>query len=118
MSKRNPYKALLKNQKEITQEYKKLVERLNERCEVLTVVAKEFHWMARRYADGRRTYATGLFNEMVRDILRLGISLQGHDGIIWARDGQGRLYDHLSPREAEVGTAEARGVYQLGGQSL
>lgn len=72
--------------------------------------------MARRYADGRSTYATSSFNQVVRDVLRLGIKLNGNDGTIWAKDGQGRLYDHLSPREAEDGTAEALGIMGTGGQ--
>lgn len=91
------------------------VYRLQLRCAILEAAVKELHWMARRYADGRSTYATSSFNQAVRDILRLGIKLHGNDGIIWARDGQGRLYDNLSPREAEPGTAEALGIMGTGG---
>ena len=67
---------------------------------ILTSAVKELHWMARRYADNRYTYATSSFNSVTRTLLALGIKLDGSDGIIWARDGQGRFYDHLSSREA------------------
>lgn len=103
-------KTLLIKQKEITREYKELCERLSQRCEVLTYAAKELHWMARRYADNRSSYATSEFNRVTRDLLSLDIKLNGNDGIIWARDRQGRLYDHLSLREAQEGTAEALGI--------
>lgn len=87
---------------------------LERKVEILTAVVKEFHWRARRYADGRSTYATSSFNQAVRDVLQLGIKLHGNDRIIWARDGQGRDYDHLSPREAEPGTVEALGICGTG----
>jgi hypothetical protein len=92
--------------------------RLQLRTAVLEGAVKELHWMARRYADGRSTYATSSFNQVVRDILRLGLKLHGNDGIIWARDAQGRLYDHLTPEEATPGTANALGICGTGGQIL
>lgn len=36
----------------------------------------EIHWMARRYADGRSTYATGMLNDATRQLLRLGVGLK------------------------------------------
>lgn len=74
-------------------------------CECL----KEIMWMARRYADGRQTYAVGIYNEVVRKCLRLGIKLDPKDGIIWARDGGGRDFDGLTDKQVTEGTEEALG---------
>ncbi len=65
----------------------------------------EFHWMAQRYADGRMTYVTSLFNEVVRKLLAANIPLQ-HLGVgsnLFARDGMGRAYDGLTDEEAADG---------------
>lgn len=72
--------------------------------EKLRQIAADLHWMARRYADGRQTYATGMFNDATRELLRMGVHLSpGADGTIWARDAGGRAYDHLTPEEAAMG---------------
>ena len=64
----------------------------------------DLHWMARRYADGRQSYAPGLFNEHTREAIRLGVELNPTaDGTVWARDGDGRACDHLTDVEAEMG---------------
>lgn len=53
-------------------------------------ILKDFHWMARRYVDGRSTYATSLFNEHVRALIKMGIELNTTgDNTVWARDGGG-----------------------------
>ena len=68
----------------------------------LVDIAQTFHWMARRYADGRMSYATSLFNECVRSLLAMGIELNPtQDGTIWARDSMGRAYDKLTDEEAQ-----------------
>lgn len=62
--------------------------------------------MARRYADGRATYATTSFNHATRTLLSMGIDLGETirtDGTIWARDGHGRAYDGLTDEEAALG---------------
>lgn len=71
----------------------------------LRAIAGDLHWMARRYVDGRMTYAVGLFNGHVRDLLRLGVRLIATaDGTIWARDGSGnREMDGLNDGEAAMG---------------
>lgn len=72
---------------------------------------KTLHWMARRYADGRQSYATSLFNNITRKLLKAGYTLNATaDEIIWARDFQGRNYDGLTDAEAQPGTPEAKGV--------
>lgn len=70
----------------------------------LRAIARDLHWMARRYADGRMTYAASTVNEHTRTLLALGVKLNPTgDGTIWARDGMGRAYDHLSDEEAAQG---------------
>ena len=62
---------------------------------------RDLHWMARRYADGRCSYAPGMFNDRVRDLLAAGFEL-GQP--LFARDGMGRAFDGLT--EDEVSAAE------------
>lgn len=65
---------------------------------------QEIFWMARRYADGRMTYAASTYNDAVRKALSVGITLPLlGDGTVWARDGHGRQCDHLSDDEAAMG---------------
>lgn len=86
------------------------VKQLQAENESLREIVVDFHWMARRYADGSRTYATSMFNERTRQILRIGVKLNPScDQIIWARDGMGRGFDELTDAEATPGTPEARG---------
>jgi hypothetical protein len=67
--------------------------------------------MARRYADGRATYATSFFNDLTRELLRMGVKLCDRDNIIWVRDAGGRQYDGLTKEEAVEGTPEAKGLH-------
>lgn len=84
---------------------------LAENADLRTIVG-DLHWMARRYADSRRSYAAPLFNHATRTLLRLGVKLDPTtDGIVWARDGLGRGFDGLSDAEATPGTPEARGEH-------
>ena len=79
---------------------------LKARCLALESIIKDIHWMARRYADGRSTYATGMFNDATRLALRLGLDLRtarSADKTVFARDGMGRAYDGLTEEEAEEG---------------
>ena len=65
---------------------------------------REIAWMARRYADGRMTYAASTYNDAVRAVLALGIELPVNaDGTVWARDGMGRAFDRLTDEEAAQG---------------
>lgn len=79
------------------------VERENVR---MRVIARDLHWMARRYCDGCMSYVTSLFNQHTRDLLEMGVRLEvtaDADGTIWARDGMGRKFDHLTDEEAALG---------------
>ena len=53
----------------------------------LKQICKDLQWMARRYADGRSTYAVGLVNDCTKTLLVLGVDLFEGDGALWARDG-------------------------------
>lgn len=44
-------------------------------------------WMARRYADGRSTYAPGTVNKCIDLALELGIELDGPPEEMYAKDG-------------------------------
>lgn len=60
----------------------------------------DLHWMARRYADGRQSYATSLFNDIARRLIAAGIKLNQCDGTLFARDAMGRGFDGLTDEEA------------------
>ena len=72
---------------------------------MLRRIVGDLHWMARRYADGRATYVTWMFNEATRVLLKLDVDLKMFDvdGTIWARDHHGRTYDGLNDEEAALG---------------
>jgi hypothetical protein len=77
---------------------------LNWRCSQLMRIAIDLHWMARRYADGRCTYAPGMVNNAVRTLLMFGAELNiSGDQTPWARDGMGPGYSGLSKEEYELG---------------
>lgn len=59
--------------------------------------------LARRYADGRRTYVTGELNDLTRHLMRHGVSFPTPDGTPWARDGMGHRYCNLTPEEFALG---------------
>lgn len=69
--------------------------------------ARTLHWMARRYADGRQTYAAMTFNKVTRPLLAAGVVRRPEDhpdGTVWARDGSGnRQCDGLTAVEAALG---------------
>lgn len=69
--------------------------------------------MARRYADNSSTYSTSMMNNATRDIIRLGMNVKPDpiNNSIWAKDGMGRNFDHLSSEEAIDGSDEAKGIH-------
>lgn len=73
-------------------------------------IIQDLIWMARRYADGRSTYAPGIVNDATRWMLANELHVNpGAEGIIWARDGGGRKFDGLTDAQATEGTPEAKG---------
>lgn len=70
----------------------------------LKQIAHNLHWMARRYADGRCTYAPGMVNDAVRQLQRMGVDLNiCAERTPWARDGMGPGYSGLSAEEYALG---------------
>lgn len=67
----------------------------------LRVICRDLQWMARRYADGRHTYAVGMVNDATRylDSIGCGIAIDPPYGTKFARDGAGRMFDRLAPHE-------------------
>lgn len=71
----------------------------NARVAELEETIERFHWMARRYCDGRMTTSPGSFNDLTRKLLTSGVRLQEP---YFARDGMGRDYDGLTDDEVEA----------------
>lgn len=81
---------------------------LEERCAKLEAIAIDLAWLARRYCDGRQTYAPSIYNEHARALLEMGVQLNATgDGLIWAKDGDG--IDGLSEECHTPGHPEAVG---------
>lgn len=76
---------------------------------ILRLAILDCWWMARRYADGRSTYAARTYNDHTRKLQALGVSLHPDpivNGSVWARDGMGRAFDGLTDEQAAVMEAE------------
>lgn len=64
----------------------------------------DLQWMAKRYAEGRRSYAVSMVNQATRTLLALGIELNPcGEQTVWARDGGGFAYSGLSQEEWDTG---------------
>ena len=74
----------------------------------LRYIASRLQSMARRYCDGRMTYAVSECNEYTRELLKMGITLNACDGTLWAKDGMASC-DSLSPEHHEKGHPLATG---------
>lgn len=73
------------------------------RAEALEAIVRDFHWLARRYVDGRCSYVTGMFNDRTRSLLVWGVELHQPDETPWARDGQGPAYCGLTAEDFALG---------------
>ena len=74
----------------------------SERERILELIVQDLHWMARRYANGRMSYVTSMFNEHTQTLLNLGVELNpANDGTIWARDGMGHRFEGPRPKDSE-----------------
>lgn len=78
-----------------------------DQVEHLVEIVKDLHWMARRYADGRMTYASKLFNDHTNDLLVMGVEIRPTDGSLYATDGMGRQFDGLSDDQARLAAISA-----------
>lgn len=50
-------------------------------------IVRDIHWMARRYADGRNTYAPSMFNQAIKKAVEGGWLQGTDDEPLYARDG-------------------------------
>ena len=50
--------------------------RLREENQQLRRIINEIHWMARRYATGRRSYAPSMFNDAIKIAIDLGCDIK------------------------------------------
>lgn len=66
---------------------------------ILRDAVRDLHWMARRYADMRSSYAPGMFNRHTRALLAAGVDLKAPH---FARDGMGRSFDGLTEQEVQA----------------
>jgi hypothetical protein len=62
---------------------------------ILAEVIQDIHWMARRYADGRSTFAPSTFNYAIGRAMAVGVELVPVDDTLWAKDGMGPDYEGL-----------------------
>lgn len=73
-------------------------------------IVTDLHWMARRYADWRCTFAPATVNRITRYLLAQGVELNNCDGTIWARDGMWpRCTAGLSVDEYNMGGHDREG---------
>lgn len=78
--------------------------------EALCKIVQDTLWMARRYADGRSTYAPNMFNDSVHLLEAVGLGdLYVADKDKWANDGMFGKYDpeirqFVRVKEKEDGT--------------
>lgn len=61
-----------------------------EKIIALSDIIIEIQWMALRYADGRKTYAVGMYNDAIKKAIDLGICFKPDpiSGKIFAADGE------------------------------
>jgi hypothetical protein len=62
---------------------------MGDREKQLEQIIRDTLWMARRYADGRQTYAVGMYNDAARIAINLGVVSYadfGKEYTPWARD--------------------------------
>jgi hypothetical protein len=77
------------------------IARLRSENAALRNIVRDFHWMARRYADGRSSYAPGIFNRHVRALVGLDFEFASN-APLFARDGMGREFDGLTEQDRKA----------------
>jgi hypothetical protein len=64
-----------------------MVAEMTDREQALEEIIRDIWWMARRYADGRSSYAPWQYNKAIRKAIELGVAFEPDMGDICARDG-------------------------------
>lgn len=72
----------------MSQELIRELELKDSRFDSLAEAFKKIHWMARRYADGRLSYAPSDFNEAIDAARALGVDLGNPEEGLCARGGR------------------------------
>ena len=58
------------------------------KADTLEKVVIDIQWMAKRYVDGRRTYAVAMYNDAIKKAIDMGLHFREDcDGEIFAKDG-------------------------------
>ena len=88
------------------------IRELRDENSTLKKIAADLQIMAKRYADGRQTFACLTVNQHTKALLDMGVTLNpGAERIIWALDGGGdRFQTDLTPEQKTPGTPAAMGV--------
>jgi hypothetical protein len=79
-------------------------ESLRRENEKLKSLLGETLWMARRYADGRSTYAPSIVNESIDFAVSLGVRIDPDDGKMYASDGDFGNWNPETKRFSKEGT--------------
>lgn len=61
-------------------------ERLERERDEAREIVREIWWMARRYADGRNTYAPKMFNDAIHIAEKAGWLIDRDNGEVYAKD--------------------------------
>lgn len=66
---------------------------MNERERQLEQIIRKTFWMARRYANGRSTYAPAVVNQCLRDLADLGIDIDRDPSLVWDGNSDEHILD-------------------------
>lgn len=69
------------------EDYKDKVKQLQTQNRNLKEAVAEIWWMARRYANGRSTYAPHQFNTVTQSLRACNLLTDSDNGELWAEDG-------------------------------
>lgn len=69
------------------EDYKDKIKKLQTQNEYFKEAVAEIWWMARRYANGRSTYAPHQFNTVTQSLRDFGLLTGTDNGELWASDG-------------------------------
>lgn len=80
---------------------------LNDSVEAVVshTILKDLCWMARRYCDGRSSYAPSMFNNIVDGLIAAGVPIEpvNEDEGIYAKDGMFGVWDPALRRFVKEG---------------
>jgi len=87
------------------------IEKLQTERDEARSIVRDIFWMARRYADGRQSYAVGMFNDAIRKAFDGGwLEDKCVDEPRYARDG---MWSHEWISQAEIIRAQVARISEL-----